>query len=777
MQCLGITLSIVTLVGSVQGQNTVTLAWDPDSGGGIAGYRVYDGVASRSYTNAIATGNATSNTISGLASGATYYFAVTAVGTNGLESDYSAEVRYTVPLPTNNPPNISLTSPANGAAYSAPATIPLAASVTANGHTISQVQFYNGATLLGTVAAVPYSFPWNNVSAGTYSLCAKAVYDSGSAVASTAQNVTVTGSITNPPPPLPAVVPAFAQQNYSTPQSPESQIAVAYPKVQTAGNANILAIGWDDTTASISAVSDSAGNLYQAAVPMYRGNGLSQAIYYSAGIKAGSNIVTVTFNQPAAFVDLRVTEYSGLAQVNTLDGSNSGTGTSSSASSGTVTTTTTNELLFGAGYTASALTTAGTGCTSRVVTSPDADIVEDMVASAPGSYAATAAGTAGAWVMQVAAFNAAVVSTNSVTNYAPVITVQPTGTTNSALAGFSVSVTATGTPPLLYQWQLNGTNISGATVSSYSQSPATTNQSGKYTCVVYNNFGSVTSAVAAVLITNAPLPFIALTSPASGAAYAAPAAIPLAASVTANGHTITKVQFYNGATLFAEDASAPYSLVWSNVVAGSYTLTARAVYDSGSTVSSAPVNLTVTSLPAPWQTADLGNVGVAGSAGSSGGLYTVAGAGNISGRADSFRFLYQTLSGDGQIQARVSSVQNTGTAGRIGLMIRESLTGGSEYAFMGIAPNGTFRWQGRTKTGGTTSSTTSGTGTPPNTWARLVRTNGTCYGYKSTDGTNWTLVGSRSISMASSIYVGFAVASGSSTVLNSSTFTSVTVVP
>ena len=64
--------------------------------------------------------------------------------TNGLESDYSAEVSYTVPLPTNNSPAIALTSPANGSAYVAPATISLAASVTANGHTITQVQFYNG---------------------------------------------------------------------------------------------------------------------------------------------------------------------------------------------------------------------------------------------------------------------------------------------------------------------------------------------------------------------------------------------------------------------------------------------------------------------------------------------------------------------------------------------------------------------------------------------------------------------------------------------------------
>ena len=58
-----------------------------------------------------------------------------------------------------------------------------------------------------------------------------------------------------------------------------------------------------------------------------------------------------------------------------------------------------------------------------------------------------------------------------------------------------------------------------------------------------------------------------------------------------------------------------------------------------------------------------------------------------------------------------------------------------------------------------------------------MRTNGTFYGYRSADGTNWTLVNSRSITMATNIYVGLAVASGSSNVLNTATFTNVTVVP
>ena len=88
-------------------------------------------------------------------------------------------------------------------------------------------------------------------------------------------------------------------------------------------------------------------------------------------------------------------------------------------------------------------------------------------------------------------------------------------------------------------------------------------------------------------------PVIALSSPANGATFTAPATINLAASVTPNGHSITKVQFYNGTALLSEDTNAPYAFAWTGVATGSYTLTARAVYDAGSTVASAPVNTTV----------------------------------------------------------------------------------------------------------------------------------------------------------------------------------------
>jgi hypothetical protein len=207
------------------------------------------------------------------------------------------------------------------------------------------------------------------------------------------------------------MAPSFVQVTATTPQSPQTSVAVAYPSAQGAGDTNLLVIGWNDTTAAINSVTDSAGNTYQVAAATTRGNGVSQAIYYATNIVAagaGANTVSVTFNQPAAFVDVRILEYSGLAQTHPLDVSASASGTSASASSGSATTSAASELIVGAGTTSGAFSGAGPGFTSRIITTPDSDISGDQSVTASGLYSATAPLTgSSAWVMQMASFKAA----------------------------------------------------------------------------------------------------------------------------------------------------------------------------------------------------------------------------------------------------------------------------------------------------------------------------------------------------------------------------------
>ena len=70
--------------------------------------------------------------------------------------------------------NVALTNPVNGAQFTAPATIPLAATATTTAGSIALVWFYNGATPLGEATSAPYGFTWNNVPMGNYALTAVA---------------------------------------------------------------------------------------------------------------------------------------------------------------------------------------------------------------------------------------------------------------------------------------------------------------------------------------------------------------------------------------------------------------------------------------------------------------------------------------------------------------------------------------------------------------------------------------------------------------------------
>jgi len=77
------------------------------------------------------------------------------------------------------------------------------------------------------------------------------------------------------------------------------------------------------------------------------------------------------------------------------------------------------------------------------------------------------------------------------------------------------------------------------------------------------------------------VPTVSLTSPVDGAVFPPNVGIALNANVTTNGHAISKVQFFDSTTLLGEDASSPYSVVWSGATIGSHNLSARLLFDTG----------------------------------------------------------------------------------------------------------------------------------------------------------------------------------------------------
>jgi regulation of enolase protein 1 (concanavalin A-like superfamily) len=178
-------------------------------------------------------------------------------------------------------------------------------------------------------------------------------------------------------------------------------------------------------------------------------------------------------------------------------------------------------------------------------------------------------------------------------------------------------------------------------------------------------------------------------------------------------------------------------------------------------------------LPAPWQNQDVGVTGQTGSASYASGTFTVRGAGaDIWGSSDSFHYVYQPLNGDGQIVARVTGITNTNAFAKAGVMIRASLAANAAHAILDLRPNNEIEFMTRATTGGTTSWLAGATQGP---WLKLARSGSTLVASVSSNGSSWTLIGSTSLSLGSTVYIGLIVVSHDTSVLNTSTFDSVSV--
>ena len=215
----------------------------------------------------------------------------------------------------------------------------------------------------------------------------------------------------------------FVQGAFATPQTPQASVAVTFTGAQAAGNLNVVVVGWNDSTAVVTSVADSRGNVYTRAVgPTVVPGTITQSIYYAKNIAtatAGANTVTVQFNAAALLADVRILEYSGLDTLVPVDAVAAASGSGTSASTPSVATTSASELLFGAGLLTSAFTTPGTGFTARMITVPNGDFAEDQVVATAGTYSASATISSGTWIMQMVTFRASGSVTDTTAPTAP----------------------------------------------------------------------------------------------------------------------------------------------------------------------------------------------------------------------------------------------------------------------------------------------------------------------------------------------------------------------
>jgi YVTN family beta-propeller protein len=166
----------------------------------------------------------------------------------------------------------------------------------------------------------------------------------------------------------------------------------------------------------------------------------------------------------------------------------------------------------------------------------------------------------------------------------------------------------------------------------------------------------------------------------------------------------------------------------------------------------------------------------AGTSSYSSSTYTVAGAGTgMVSTIDEFQFLHRTMTGNGRLTARTSSITNTAPGASAGLMMRDTLIAVVPFVMVsntGAGSNAVRQTHRTTFGGASTTATVAGAAVPQ--YLRITRVGNVFTTEYSANGTSWTQAGApQTIAMSATISVGIAVTSETASALNTSTLDSV----
>ncbi len=455
----------------------------------------------------------------------------------------SSEVHVTVAA-ANAPPTVSITSPTSGAIFIAPANLAIDATAGDSDGAIQQVTFYVNGASAGTDTTSPYSVPWTSVSSGSYTLTAVATDNQGAATTSAAVLVTV-----NQPPGRMNM--ALAANGGAATAS--STYNANYPAAGTInGDRRGLGWGagggWNDGTSNT--YPDWLQVTFSGSKAIDEVNVFSMQDNYSAPIEPTP---TLTFG----YWGLRAFEvqyWNGTAWAAVPGGA-----------------VTNNNLVWRRFMFAPVTTTK----------------IRVHITGALNGFSR---------MMEVEAWGVAAGG-----NAAPTVSIaSPSeGATFTAPASITVTADAADSDGTVASvaFFANGAPIGSDPTSPFSVT-WTNVAAGSHTltAVATDNLGATTTSAAVhvtVAVPNVP-PSASITSPASGATFTAPASITVTANAGDSDGTVASVAFFANGAPIGTDTTSPYSVAWTNVAAGSYTLTAVATDNQGAATTSAAVHVTVT---------------------------------------------------------------------------------------------------------------------------------------------------------------------------------------
>jgi Concanavalin A-like lectin/glucanases superfamily/Bacterial Ig domain/Bacterial TSP3 repeat/Calcineurin-like phosphoesterase len=624
--------------------NAITIAYDYTRIGTATeeamGHRVFVSLtgAANSWTlisplSGIATNQALSTTVtlsSAWANAASLYLLW--VDDNGSGTDTPFTIDNFVVTGGNPAPSVALTAPTAGASAFSPGSFNLAANASDNG-SVTQVEFLRNGTVIHTDTTEPYAFTDSGLSVGSYSYTARATDNQAAVTTSAAVAVTVTLDPNNLP----------------------TNTALWFDGVNdyvTMGTALDLGVGGPPTNGMTlecwfrrdgSGVTSSSGNGGVTAVPLFgKGRGEAEGsnvdcnyffgittagvlvadfeAYPATGITAGQNYPITATNTPitnGTWNHAAVT-YDGPSFTWRIYLNGVQVGTATAVAGALPRYDSIQHFGIGAAMTS---TGAREGAFHGVIdevrvwnyarSAAEIAATKDVaIASSPGlvgryglneGTGTTTASSTGTSAGTLTNGPLWIEGATLVMNTPPTVAITAPANNASFNAPAAFSITADASDPggtiSKVEFFNGATKIGEDTMAPYTLDVSSLAQgSYSYTARATDNFGAFTNSAVVNVSVGPPLttpPTVSISSPADGSSFLAPAAITINANAADSDGSVTKVEFFNGATKLGEDTTAPYSFVWSDVAIGSYSLTAKATDEMTASTTSAAITVNV----------------------------------------------------------------------------------------------------------------------------------------------------------------------------------------
>lgn len=496
---------------------------------------------------------------------------------NGGGASTSAPVTITVSA-ANTPPSVILTSPTSNDKFSSGATISLDANATDTDGNIAKVEFFNGDAKLGEDLSEPFSFTWSNVSPGTYNLKAKATDNVSASTTSTTVNISVDAPANSAP-----VVTLTAPVNNAT---------------FTSGSSINISANASDPGGAVQKV-----EFYSGATKLGEDTSGPYAFEWK-NIPAGDHTLSakVTDSQGAVTtssqVKIKVTPPNTAPAVAITAPSNNASFTSGSSINITASATDAQDATIKVEF------YHGTTKIGEDLSSPYSF---EWKNTAAGSYSLTAKATDSQGATTTSSPIPIKVSNP---NDIPMVNITAPANNTVFTTGVSVTIRANASDNngIKKVEFFQGTNKLGEDNSSPYSFAWGNVPAGDYkiTAKAIDNQSaiSVSQVINIKVKVNAPTytHSISITAPANNATFTTGESV----TITAAAESSTKVEFFNGSVKLGEDLTSPYSFVWNDIPAGTYTLTAKASTHTNVSVSSAAIKIIVTDAAHPIINANAG---------------------------------------------------------------------------------------------------------------------------------------------------------------------------